>query len=594
MAERYLILCGGACPVDLPQGWRRTERRQLTIGDGPRDVHLNLGDLLRGISTRVPDIAVDLIELASYIYVADQVVTRGGTKTFEYGEKWVRRFRFEIPVRCPDIWNRTDILEALRRLFGFLTDDEHEFRFHKAQNPKPLDGYLTESFGEPTPDEIDEVMLFSGGLDSLCGAVEEVLVGQRCVALVSHRPMNTVFSRQRDLIQRIRQLVTRPDRVPAHVAVTVNKGKALNKDFNQRSRSFLFAAMASIVARAFGRRRIRFYENGVTSLNLPISPSVLGGRASRSTHPQTLHRFGVLFSLLYEVPFQVENPYQWLTKAQMLASLKAHGHAGLCAFTSSCAHPWGRRDSKPHCGLCSQCVDRRLSALAACLSDEDDPPSRYETDVLVGERCGADLTFAERYYGTAMEMGLLDTPIKFVDRYGEINDVPPYLGMRADDAIQHSHALHRCHALGIREAFEGVVKTRSETLVGQNYPANSFLGVTLGRVASTCPTAPPNGQLVGQEVVVDSETFQVRVGSKSCFLGNSREFWVVERLQRARGKFVTLDTLRDDVWDDSSVEKNTIQRTVSNARRKFRKDGFNGVTINGTEQGTYQLVVNPH
>ena len=40
----------------------------------------------------------------------------------------------------------------------------------------------------------------------------------------------------------------------------------------QRSRSFFVATLAFLAARAVGARRVRFFENGVVSLNLPISP----------------------------------------------------------------------------------------------------------------------------------------------------------------------------------------------------------------------------------------------------------------------------------------------------------------------------------
>jgi len=59
---------------------------------------------------------------------------------------------------------------------------------------------------------------------------------------------------------------------PFHVPVWINKEKALGREFTQRTRSFLYASLAAVVARIFDLWRIRFYENGVVSINLPISP----------------------------------------------------------------------------------------------------------------------------------------------------------------------------------------------------------------------------------------------------------------------------------------------------------------------------------
>src|SRR4029077_18177 len=118
----------------------------------------------------VGDVATDLLEVAAYVYAADQAVTRGGTVVVDYGDSWRRRFRFEIPVRCPDVWNRPEVQEALTSALGFLIDDEYEFGFHRATDPVRGESYLFDAVA-PDGSEFQEVVLFSGGLDSLCGAV---------------------------------------------------------------------------------------------------------------------------------------------------------------------------------------------------------------------------------------------------------------------------------------------------------------------------------------------------------------------------------------------------------------------------------------
>jgi 7-cyano-7-deazaguanine synthase in queuosine biosynthesis len=349
------------------------------------------------MSSSAPDVALDLLELAAFVYAADQSVTRGGTTKIDYGDGWRRHFRFEVPVRCPELWARPEVRAALTGALEFLTDDVYEFAFHEVRNPRRSDSYLFE--GSPG-NKYEEVVLFSGGLDSLCGAVEEVLVKRRRVLLVSHQSATRVAARQQALFDALCACVPRGGRVPAHVPVTINKGEELNRDFTQRSRSFVFAAVAAVVARLAGLERIRFYENGVTSLNLPVSPELVGARASRTTHPQVLARFGRLFSLLFDTTFGVENPYQRFTKAEILRVLRERGRADLARLTCSCVTVWGAKEECPHCGRCSQCVDRRLSALAAGLSDTEDPPTRYASDPLTGEREGPELTLAERYVGS--------------------------------------------------------------------------------------------------------------------------------------------------------------------------------------------------
>jgi hypothetical protein len=83
---------------------------------------------------------------------------------------------------------------------------------------------------------------------------------------------------------------------PLHVNVRVNKDKDLGKEYTQRTRSFLFAALGFTVARMVGTSNLRFYENGVVSLNLPVCAQVIGGRATRTTHPRVLVEMAELFS----------------------------------------------------------------------------------------------------------------------------------------------------------------------------------------------------------------------------------------------------------------------------------------------------------
>ena len=598
MDESRLILCGGTRQ-------RRRSRSngaplELSIGRGRTDVHLQLSQFSNAMKAGLSPLDADLLELASYVYVADQAMTRGGTKSFDYGDRWHRSLRFTIPVRCPRTWNRPEVRDALRGLLRFLTDDEYEFEFVTASRPAGLERFLFDDVSPPDEGAaFDEVALFSGGLDSLCGAVEGVLAGQHRVLFCSHRPENRVYARQRDLVAAIRSRLPDSKRSPHHFAATVNKGKKHNRDFTQRSRSFLFASMAAVAARLFKLDRIRFYENGVTSLNLPISPQMIGGRASRTTHPQTLWRFAQLFSHVFETPFAVENPFQWSTKPEILKRLGALGHSDLCAATSSCVNTWQRTEQHPHCGLCSQCVDRRVSVLAAAMPDAHDPEGRYESDVMIGERTGADLLFVERYVGSTYELERFSSPHEFAAKFGEIAHVLPYTGMPADRSVQLIFDLYRRHAAEVGRALQSVIASRSGAVMHQSYPACSLLGAVVGRTARTRPVvidppAPPsaNGK-ADSGLIVDAERFEVRKGDATCFLGPTREYYLIERLQRARSVFLSLDALRADVWSDAYAEKNTIQRTVSNLRRKLREAGVTGVAVEGKHHGHYRLVVSP-
>lgn len=82
----------------------------------------------------------------------------------------------------------------------------------------------------------------------------------------------------------------------------------------------------------------------------------------------------------------------------------------------------------------------------------------------------------------------------------------------------------------------------------------------------------------------------MRRAGATCFLGPTLEFRLIVRLIQARGKFVSLNAIRDEVWQESDTEKNTIQRTVSSLRRKLRDDKIVGITIEGKHRGHYRLI----
>src|SRR6185437_2244728 len=131
-----------------------------------------------------------------------------------------------------------------------------------------LKGYI--DFGcTPYEGLIEDVVLFSGGLDSLAGAVKESVIDKRRVLLVNHRTTEKVTPRHQHLLQTL--LTHASGREPMHIPVRINKVKGLSREYTQRSRSFVFASLGATIATMIGLNRIRFYENGVVSLNLPPS-----------------------------------------------------------------------------------------------------------------------------------------------------------------------------------------------------------------------------------------------------------------------------------------------------------------------------------
>ncbi|MGA8025786.1 MAG: hypothetical protein WB992_01485, partial [Bryobacteraceae bacterium] len=282
-----VVVCGGA-PTPRTKKSDNIIRLNLTGQDA--NVELEIIDISRRLSYAVPDALTDLVEVATYVYCADQAVKRGGEGVDDFGKNWRRRFSFHIPVRQQRIWSLPEVTQCLEATLSFLSEDEYSFQFTQKTDAVMLQQYLKYTdAGDSNSSEIDEVLLFSGGLDSLAGAVLETVQQQKRVAWVSHRSNPKISSRQKRLVEGLRAICNLNP--PLHVPIWAHQRGSGGREYTQRSRSFLYACMAFAVSRVFGLNRSRFYENGVVSLNLPISEQVVGTRATRTTHPQTLGNF---------------------------------------------------------------------------------------------------------------------------------------------------------------------------------------------------------------------------------------------------------------------------------------------------------------
>jgi hypothetical protein len=458
-----LVLCGGA-----KRGGEDSTLR-LALAGSRQNVTLKLEDIAKRLLNNIPDLLVDLVEIASCVYCADQATGRGGAAQVGMGSAWRRSFRFVIPVRHPNHWNRKAVLEPLcDALF-----DDYLFEFEEAPDPTPLETYL-ELSGDDPGFKADEVLLFSGGLDSLAGAVEELSTSRKNVALVSHRSSPKIFDHQKQLVADLRKRF--PKRV-MHFPVQVTRQESLRvQEYTQRTRSFLYMALACVVARMFGSTRARFFENGVVSINLPISDQVVGARATRSTHPVALERFRRFLGAAIGQPIGLENPFIWKTKADVIRSIVAGGCGPLIKYTVSCTRVYEMTKLHTHCGCCSQCLDRRFAVLRAG-AGEHDPVEMYKVELLTGARDKpSDQTMAESYVRTAVELCDMGE-FAFFDRYtGETARVcAGFPRMKPDDVAREVLNLHHRHGRAICDVLKSAVQDYSADLVNRSLPASSVL-----------------------------------------------------------------------------------------------------------------------
>ena len=461
---------------------------------------------------------LDVIEVASYVYCADQAKTRGGKTWPNNGQGWNRTQALNIAVRNPERWNSAEIKSKLVQGLSFLSDDNYDFVFRQLSKEAPIPYYLKFDEGQPWF-EADSVMLFSGGLDSLAGAVEETLKLGNNTVLVSHCPASQIISRQEQLVTALRKFPGQKAKL-LHVPVWVNKAQSLTADTNQRTRSFLYAGLAAAVAAMVQRREIKFYENGVVSCNLPISEQLVGARASRSTHPKALSFFSGLFSCLLGFEMSFENPYLWKTKTEIVQSLSDCQAEALIRETRSCAHTRTTKFVGSHCGVCSQCVERWIATRAAGVA-EHDPDELYAKHLFTGALSnGPERSLVESYVASALEWSEM-SPESLLERYPEVMRIVDALGPLGKTVLQ-VHDLHRRQASHMAAVIESQISEHAELIRQRQVDPSSLLSIVL-RSASRASTAKekrhrfptPEGSRWGDiEITITSNiSARIRIGS---------------------------------------------------------------------------------
>lgn len=482
--KQFEFACGG---VTLPAPDPDVERRTVDVQGPNRNVNLRISDISRSMLSNVPDLLLDLLEIASYIYCADQRASRGTEQLSQAGSSWRRSMHFTIPVRHPDIWSGTELSSALHETLSFLSDDSYQFSFVAAIQPfAERDAYFADLL--EGVDDADEVALFSGGIDSFAGAVDMIVGQGRKMVLVGHHSAPKVFAVQKDLVAALRA-AGHANRL-FYVPVNITNTGVQATETTQRSRSFLYASLAFVIARMFGKNSFTFFENGVVSFNLPIARDVLGSRATRTTHPKVIRGFEEIFSAIADEPIEIRTPYIWLTKKEVVERILHNGFGHLLSTTVSCVHPRTWTTSVRHCGACSQCVDRRFAILAAGAEDHE-PAADYVIDLLTGDRsldgegrmAVAYVKFCQSVVDCGREQFIVQNP----QAASALNYFPDLSCGQARDRIWN---LYKRHATDVMSVIEEGIRQHGTALARNTLPPGSLLALCCSR---THVEAPPLG-----------------------------------------------------------------------------------------------------
>jgi 7-cyano-7-deazaguanine synthase in queuosine biosynthesis len=310
-----------------------------------------VGHVLPAAFERLPQapsqLCWDLLSISLAVFAADRFVLRNETP-----DGWTRTLDLRVAVSDPATWIRTarEFDSALR----FLTGDFWKVSFQDDGSKPPI--------VQERKTDRDCACLFSGGLDSLVGAVDLVTAG-RSPLLVSQAspkegPYQTDLAAQFDMTQHRFE------------------GRAIERfkppyEPSTRARSILFFAYGVLCASTLSSKKVVDLvvpENGFISLNPPLTMRRIGSLSTRTTHP---YFTGALQRVLDSLGMSVRMifPYRFKTKGEMLQECEDARLRSFAHRSYSCGK--GKRLNQ-QCGRCVPCLVRRAAFRKAGWPDRTD------------------------------------------------------------------------------------------------------------------------------------------------------------------------------------------------------------------------------
>lgn len=310
--------------------------------------------------------AFDLLLLASTVYGIDILVKR------EYiaSDKWSRDLEFTFPVADPDKWG--NVHDKVNQLLHFLTADYWNIDFVKREQELNIPVYEIKNI---SVDSYKKVCLFSGGMDSLIGAIDLLHDNKDKILFISH--YDSIFKGAKADQDKIIPILKEnfPESFD-HIQTRIDI-KGSSRETTLRSRSFMFLSQAIYAASNLAPNiEIILPENGTIALNHPLTASRYSTCSTRTAHPYVIKELNEIAQML-GLPNNIMNPYEFKTKGEMVEECVDRELFKITSpLSCSCAKRGTRKDIRenPHainCGICMPCIYRRAALHKIGLDTED-------------------------------------------------------------------------------------------------------------------------------------------------------------------------------------------------------------------------------
>jgi len=392
-----------------------------------RELRFDREALARGCSTSLEKVDVDLLVVLASLAFADR-----RTRRRRDGD-WGRRLSLSIPVYQPGTWSRLG--SALGSLLHDVSGDVWNLKFRKRTKPDELrqgflPGLMPREFLGAT------VLPYSGGLDSFAALARHRLDHAGTPILLVHAQHGARSLRS--------VLPARDQTVPA-LAVPFKVAGGARAEPSYRTRTLIFFSLAALAWRRAGAARIWIGESGLGCMGPSLVPFGIEPPV-RGCHPAFVAKLRDVFVQLWGVAPRFELPHLWSTKGEALRELADRGGLDRWDRTHSCSRNIRRQHPETeatHCGVCSGCLFRRQSLLAAGLVE---PRGTYFVDVVRDAGLPTGAKRADREIGTYAVVGLAELAALSTrgDYSAHVLEVAQARGLsEAETAPQFAHLLER-------------------------------------------------------------------------------------------------------------------------------------------------------
>jgi 7-cyano-7-deazaguanine synthase in queuosine biosynthesis len=313
----------------------------------------NLGNFVNSS----PREALDFLLIAACVYGIYRFIQRRPNSV----DGWSREIQVTFPVAELQKWQ--GVLTYLQDALSFLTGDYWSVNFIQSDFILP-----DEALGDESYLGYSQVNLFSGGLDSLIGAIDFLSQNpNEKLLLASHYDSHiSAKKEQNGLVAALQDAYSERFKQVPSVRVFLDNSN-VTKEATFRSRSLLFMAIALLIAQK-ENLPICVPENGSVSLNFPLSPSRRSACSTRTTHPTLLSAVVSLWRKL-GLENMLFNPYELSTKGEMV---KNCANVNLLEKIVNISNSCGKRGhtvnwvykEASHCGVCMPCTYRQASLIS--------------------------------------------------------------------------------------------------------------------------------------------------------------------------------------------------------------------------------------